>query len=309
MPELVNPYKSLEHVIDIPVLAAQTIERCYMIARDPSTGYATNAADTAGHKVWGIAYEQANNAAGASGAKTVCSQINGAGSFAIAAATQADVGKTAYVMNAYTVTTTPGSTTHQVIAGTVIALIDSTHVFVHVPGLAAHTLPRLTVPREIMLTDFFDTASLVLTATPAAGNFNRVFSAPVLKLQGVGAKLNTKTDVTYVNFTLPENFDNSVSPTLRLRVKVEGTGTLGACTINAAAQRLVDGVAAADVIAVVAKATSGTIANYDFTVASITLFPGDTVVFTITGVTIESADVALLYTTLYKAQLLIATKF
>lgn len=96
-----------------------------------ASGYAVPAADTANFKVAGLALQEANNSAGANGAMRVRLQKNVRVPMKITGATQADVGKTAYLVDDETVALT---TTNSVVAGKIDEFISSTEVMVEIKG-------------------------------------------------------------------------------------------------------------------------------------------------------------------------------
>lgn len=82
-----------------------------------AAGYAVPAADAADLVFVGVAYDQCNNTSGGAGDKTVRVWKDGSFKFARAAAVQADLGKTAYVVDDNTVALT---SSHNVAAGTIV---------------------------------------------------------------------------------------------------------------------------------------------------------------------------------------------
>lgn len=115
------------------VKAATTIYAGNLVAVD-STGYAVPAADTAGHKVVGIADEYVDNSTGASAAETVTVRskcavlLNNDDTNTVV---QADVGGHVYVNDATTVDNDGG--TNAVVAGRCLG-IETAGVWVELPG-------------------------------------------------------------------------------------------------------------------------------------------------------------------------------
>lgn len=114
-------------VVD-PVLAAKKIFGGSIVAVD-ANGYAQPAADTAGLKVRGVAEEQADNSAGASGAKTIRVR-RGVFKFAATGLTIADVGKPVFVSDDQTVSV--AATTNNVCAGIMVDIDSATEAWVAV---------------------------------------------------------------------------------------------------------------------------------------------------------------------------------
>lgn len=117
-------------LLAIPVAASTVIEAGTMVCWNAS-GYAVPGSAATTLKVAGRAEETVSNAAGANGAKTVSVRRKAAfkwGNYASDAVTQADVGSTAYVVDATQVARTNGGSTRSV-AGKIIQL-DSDGVWV-----------------------------------------------------------------------------------------------------------------------------------------------------------------------------------
>jgi len=96
-------------------------------------GYLIPAADAAGLKFAGVAYEKGDNADGDAGDVTVRVWKDGSFRVAKAAAAQADLGAAAYCLDDNTVAT---SSTHSLKAGTVVELCGSTAVRVLIRAAA-----------------------------------------------------------------------------------------------------------------------------------------------------------------------------
>jgi len=94
-----------------------------------SSGNLVRASDTAGLRFAGVAVERFDNGNGAAGELTATVRRRGVFKCAIAAAAQADVGKTAYVVDDQTVALAGGST-NKVYVGVIAGVIDGTHVWV-----------------------------------------------------------------------------------------------------------------------------------------------------------------------------------
>lgn len=111
-----------------PVKAGARIYKGSLVCAD-ATGYAVPGADTAGLIFLGVALEQADNADGANGAKTVRVQTQGVFSFAKAGSiAQAQSGAALYVYDDQTVALV-GTTAQDVLCGRLEA-IDGADVWV-----------------------------------------------------------------------------------------------------------------------------------------------------------------------------------
>ncbi len=84
--------------LEFPVKAATRIYGGSMVAVD-STGYAVPAANTAGHKLVGIALEQVNNSSGANGAVSIRVRTAGVFEFGATSISQANVGADMFVVD------------------------------------------------------------------------------------------------------------------------------------------------------------------------------------------------------------------
>jgi len=111
-----------------PVAAGKIIYGGALCALN-AQGYLVPASDTSGLKIAGVAVERADNTQGADGEATAVVRRHGVCRCAIAAATQADVGKTAYAVDDQTVALAAGST-QKVYAGVIAGVINGTAVWV-----------------------------------------------------------------------------------------------------------------------------------------------------------------------------------
>ena len=84
--------------LEYPVKAATRIYGGSMVVVD-STGYAVPAGNTAGHKLVGIALEQADNSTGADGAIYIRVRTAGVFEFGASSISQANVGAEMYVVD------------------------------------------------------------------------------------------------------------------------------------------------------------------------------------------------------------------
>lgn len=84
--------------LDFPVKAATRIYAGSMVAVD-NTGHAVPAANAAGHKLVGIAQEQADNRTGANGTVLIRVRTTGVFEFSAVSISQANVGAEMYVVD------------------------------------------------------------------------------------------------------------------------------------------------------------------------------------------------------------------
>ncbi len=132
MPALTQPYETHEReglIIAYPVKANAKIWKGALVCID-STGFLVPAADAAGLRFVGVAFESVDNAGGANGAKR-CRVVkrgsfvyNRSGSYA-----QADVGATVRAISDNEVAKT---STNNIIVGTVVELLDGNRVRIRI---------------------------------------------------------------------------------------------------------------------------------------------------------------------------------
>ncbi len=131
MADRATPYKDGE-IITVPVAAATLIEAGKMVARNAS-GYAVEAADTAGLVVLGRAEARVDNSAGSDGDLSVNVRRKKAFKFknsATAAVTIASVGSSVYVEDDETVALASGPT-NDIVAGKCLG-VESDGVWVEI---------------------------------------------------------------------------------------------------------------------------------------------------------------------------------
>ncbi len=97
-----------------------------------ATGLVQPASDSAGVVFVGVAYEGSDNTGGAAGAKSVRVLKSGVFSYAKTAAVQADIGRTAFVVDDATVST--AATTDSIACGSVVGIPDAQTVQIRIDG-------------------------------------------------------------------------------------------------------------------------------------------------------------------------------
>ena len=113
-----------------PAAAGARVFKGAMLAVSAATGLVQPAVDGPGLVFAGVAYEGADNAGGAAGAKSVRVLKTGVFTYAKAGAAQGDVGKTAFAVDDATVATAP--TAAGVACGIVVGVADSGHLQVRI---------------------------------------------------------------------------------------------------------------------------------------------------------------------------------
>ncbi len=117
-------------LVSCPVAAGVHVFKGALLAIASATGLVQPASDAPGLVFVGVAYEAADNTAGAAGIKSVRVLKTGIFTLAKAGTVQVDMGKTALVMDDATVSTTP--TADSLACGIVVGIEGSTHVQVRI---------------------------------------------------------------------------------------------------------------------------------------------------------------------------------
>jgi hypothetical protein len=135
MAALTAPYDPTEkegHLIAYPVGAAKRIYKGGLVVVDTTTGYAEAGSDAANRAFVGVAYEDADNSAGAAGALTVRVKKGGAFVYNSVGAAQTDVGKQALLVDDNTAKT--AATTNNIPVGQVVEYLSATRLRVRING-------------------------------------------------------------------------------------------------------------------------------------------------------------------------------
>jgi hypothetical protein len=285
--------KSIEALHEFEMLTGIQIFEGAIVCRDPSTGYATNGADTADFEVLGVASQGKDNTSGASGDEWIKCYVNRVHKFATSGATQAWLNKQVYVVDNNTVALT--GTTNNIIAGTVTQIISATEVRVYVPGVADNGKNSSAATAfNVPLTSWVSHTADELTVAAVVGTFNRNLSSNALTLEGEEALSNTKTDSMHYHYTVPNNYEAGGVLTFRARAYIKGAGTIGATkTIDLEAYEQTDGAAGSDICATAVQTLTAAYANYDFTITPTGLAPGDVIMFKLTTAVQETAGTAI----------------
>ncbi len=110
--------------VEFPVAAATKIYAGAMVCVN-AAGFAVPAADTSGYRFVGVALEQADNGAGANGARVLRVRRVGVFEFNAAALAQSDVGDPMYAMDDQTFANTGGTSNH-IRVGTLAKFVSAT---------------------------------------------------------------------------------------------------------------------------------------------------------------------------------------
>lgn len=126
----INTPRKEGKLLSCPVVASDIIYGGSLIACN-AAGYALPGADTVGLIFLGVAAARADNSSGSAGDKDVTFWRKGVFLFAIAAATQANVGDTVYLVDDQTVGLA-ATTTNDIACGTIIEYESATSVWVEI---------------------------------------------------------------------------------------------------------------------------------------------------------------------------------
>lgn len=118
-----------------------------------------------------------------------------------------------------------------------------------------------------------DLAELGISET--AGDHFLYLNAGVVLLKGESSQNETEASVSYFTFTLPPEYVAAGDVKVRVNSKVDGSGTLGTCTVDIEAYEQADGAVGSDICATAAQDIDATYANDDFTITATGLVAGD----------------------------------
>lgn len=119
-------------ILSYPVAANTTIYKNTFVCCQSGTGYAIPGIDAATTPLFGVSVEQGANNPGAAGAISIRVRKNGVFEFAIAAATQANVGAEVYITDDSTVQLAANVNLLKV--GVIVSVVSATLVRVRITG-------------------------------------------------------------------------------------------------------------------------------------------------------------------------------
>lgn len=123
---------------------------------------------------------------------------------------------------------------------------------------------------------FRQATGIPLAATETAGTFNVDVTGNVQLIKGEVSLNETEVSVGNFQFILPPEYVAAGDVSVRIKHKVEGIGTLGACTVDVEAfEQDGNGAIGADLVTTTATTMTGTWATTDFTVTGSGLAGGD----------------------------------
>ena len=129
------------------------------------------------------------------------------------------------------------------------------------------------------------------------------------KITAGDCKAATTTRHIYFSVPVPPNYDDGQTIQLRIRAKMETTLSDGTCTIDATAYIANDGTLTSDLVATAAQSMNSlTAANYDFTLSSGSIDPGDLLEVRLTVACVDSATATAVTPAIYEVALLCDTR-
>lgn len=277
-----NPYRMKANAV---------IYKGGLVAVD-STGYAVPAADTAGHKVVGVAVTGVDNTGGANGAKTVDVHVGDLFKFTTSGATQAWKEQIVYVVNDDAVALTdPGNS---VKAGIVKRYESTTVVWIWVldddllADISATTIDGIPLHAWRAA----DMAAMGITETPGDHFLN--LGTNTLTLDGEEAISEPEASVSWYQYRIPYNYLAGGTISLQANHVLTGAGTNNGSTIDFSAYEQADGAVGADLVTTAPQAMQKTTyVESTFVVTPTGLAPGDILNIKLTTSVIESAGSAL----------------
>jgi len=289
-------------LVSLPLAASTIIYKGSGVMVLLGAGNCIPAADTALGRTVGVAQAKSDNSSGSAGDKILKVESGKIWQFACSGAGQGWVGKLVYWIDDNTVGLL-ASTTNGILAGKVTKYISSTLVEVLVMVYEGSEV----MAEAVDITSLRNADLAMIGITPAAGDHNLVLGTNVISVQGVEANNNTKTDVSWLRYTLPKKYVPGGTITLRVRALVAGAGTSNASTVDFSAYKQADIAVGSDLVETAAQEmTEDTWADHDFVVTPTGLLPGMILNVKFTSITIESATDALI-TTIEKIQVLCDT--
>ena len=141
------------------------------------------------------------------------------------------------------------------------------------------------------------------------GLLTGTWGSSVNKITAGDCKAATTTRHIYFSIPVPPNYDDGQTIQLRVRAKMETTLSDGTCTIDATAYIANDGTLTSDLVATAAQSMNSlTAANYDFTLSSGSIDPGDLLEVRLTVACVDSATATAVTPAIYEVALLCDTR-
>lgn len=171
-------------------------------------------------------------------------------------------------------------------------------------------LAEYQVPRDAFrVWDAITTNPVSAAAGDDLGLVTGTWGSGANKITAGECKAATTTRRIYFSVSVPPNYDDGQTIQIRVRAKMETTLSDGTCTIDAEAYIANDGTLTSDLVATAAQSMNSlTAANYNFTLSSGSIDPGDLLEVRLTIACVDSATATAVTPAIYEVALLCDTR-
>lgn len=171
-------------------------------------------------------------------------------------------------------------------------------------------LAEYQVPRDAFrVWDAITTNPVSAAASDDLGLVTGTWGSAANKITAGDCKAATTTRRIYFSVPVPPNYDDGQTIQLKVRAKMETTLSDGTCTIDAEAYIANDGTLTSDLVATAAQSMNSlTAANYNFTLSSGSIDPGDLLEVRLTIACVDSATATAVTPAIYEVALLCDTR-
>lgn len=157
--------------------------------------------------------------------------------------------------------------------------------------------------------DAISTNPVTAAANDDLGLVQGTWGSAVNKITAGDCKAASVTRRIYFSVSVPPNYDDEQTIQLRFRAKMETTLSDGTCTIDAEAYIANDGTLTSDLVTTAAQSMNSlTVANYNFTLASGLIDPGDLIEVRLTIACVDTATATAVTPAVYEVALLCDTR-
>lgn len=157
--------------------------------------------------------------------------------------------------------------------------------------------------------DAISTNPVTAAANDDLGLVQGTWGSAVNKITAGDCKASSVTRRIYFSVPVPPNYDDGQTIQLRFRAKMETTLSDGTCTIDAEAYIANDGTLTSDLVTTAAQSMNSlTAANYNFTLASGSIDPGDLIEVRLTIACVDTATATAVTPAVYEVALLCDTR-
>ena len=171
-------------------------------------------------------------------------------------------------------------------------------------------LAEYIVPRDAFrVWDSITTNPVSAASNDDLGLVTGTWGSSVNKITAGDCKAATTTRRIYFSVPVPANYDDGQTIQLRVRAKMETTLSDGTCTIDAESYIANDGTLTSDLVSTAAQSMNSlTAANYNFTLSSGSVDPGDLIEVRLTIACVDSATATAVTPAIYEVALLCDTR-